>query len=75
MSPRLTLLFGDRIERVDAPDTDAYAIGDEIDAAGKRWEVIGILWGEGEERLLCRPLRDVDRPISRERTWWSTDWR
>jgi hypothetical protein len=75
MSHRLTLLFGDRIERLSAPDNKrAYAIGDELEAGGRRWEVIGILWLDDEERLLCRPPKDVDLPLSRERAWWSTDW-
>jgi hypothetical protein len=53
----------------------AHAIGDELEAEGVRWEVIGILWVDEEERLLCRPLRDADQPVSKERAWWSTDWR
>jgi len=74
MNYRLTLLFEDRVERIPAPDAAPHAIGDEIEAKGLRWEVIGLLWGEDEERLLCRPLKDADMPVSRERTWWSTEW-
>ena len=75
MSCRLTLLFGDRVERLPAPAKRSYAIGDELEAKGRRWEVIGILWLDDEERLLCRPLKDVDLPVTRERAWWSTDWK
>ena len=75
MSHRLTLLFGDRVERLPAPAKPTYAIGDELEAKGRRWEVIGILWLEDEERLLCRLLKDADLPVTRESAWWSTDWR
>jgi hypothetical protein len=75
MSQRLTLLFGDRVERVPATHQRDHEIGDELDVEGRRWEVIGILWLEDEERLLCRPLKDSDLPVMRERAWWSTEWR
>jgi hypothetical protein len=75
MSQRLTLLFGDRIERVSSERDQPRAIGDELEVAGRRWVVIGLLWTEGEERLLCRPVKDADRPLSREQAWWSTEWR
>ena len=75
MKYHLTLLFEDRVERIRGFDAVPRTIGDELEAKGKRWEVIGILWLDDEERLLCRPLKDEDAPVMRERAWWSTEWR
>ena len=74
MKYHLTLVFEDRVERIRGFDGVPRTIGDELEAQGKRWEVIGILWLDDEERLLCRPLKDADHGVTRERAWWSTEW-